>query len=175
MDVPARVAWAVDLLDVQPDDHVLEAGCGPGVAAAVVCDRLAGGRITAIDRSATAVERARARNLDHLAAGRLVLHQVGLADFQGKPASIDKAFAVNVNVFWTAAADAECQVLARVLKPGGPLHLVYAGPAPTGGRDVGAAVAATLQRHGFTTGATRHPTGGMVCITGRRPGRAGSA
>lgn len=101
--VPARIAWAVDLLDVAPDDQILEFGCGAGVAVALVCDRLDGGRITAIDRFATAIERTRARNAGHIAAGRAVLHQVDLARFRGEPGQFDKAFAVNVNVFGRAA------------------------------------------------------------------------
>ena len=57
--VPARIAWAVELLDLRPDDRVLEFGCGPGVAAGLVADRLSVvGRIVAVDRSATAVARA---------------------------------------------------------------------------------------------------------------------
>jgi cyclopropane fatty-acyl-phospholipid synthase-like methyltransferase len=32
--VPARIDWTVRLLDVAPEDEILEVGCGPGVAAA---------------------------------------------------------------------------------------------------------------------------------------------
>ena len=79
-DVPARIAWAVDQLDLAPTDRVLEFGCGPGVAASLVADRVGDGAVLAIDRSATAIARAAARNAGHLASGRLVLEQVALAD-----------------------------------------------------------------------------------------------
>lgn len=72
MRVPDRISWAVELLDIAPDDQILEFGCGPGVAVRLVGDRLDTGCITAIDRSATAVQRTRDRNADHIAAGRAV-------------------------------------------------------------------------------------------------------
>jgi SAM-dependent methyltransferase len=165
--VPARIAWAVELLDVGPDDRILEFGCGPGVAAALVADRLVGGRLTAIDRSATAIERARARTAHHLDAGRVVLEQVALARFSGERDGFDKALGINVNLFWTTSADAECAVLTRVLRPGGVLRLVYAGPQPAGAGGVGPVVEANLRRHGFTTGVDPSPDGAAVCITGR--------
>jgi trans-aconitate methyltransferase len=56
-----------------PDDQLLEIGCGPGVAVSLVCERLAGGRIVAVDRSPTAIERAARRNAEHVASGRAVL------------------------------------------------------------------------------------------------------
>jgi SAM-dependent methyltransferase len=167
MKVPDRIAWAVELLDPAPGDRILEFGCGPGVAAHLVANRLDGGHLTAIDRSATAVERARARNADHLAAGRLTVEQVDLAGFRGEPARFDKAFAVNVNVFWTSPADPECRVLARVLRPGGLLLLVYGGPSPGDPRDVGGRVASTLEPHGFAAQVVRHPGGALLAIAAR--------
>lgn len=168
--VPARVAWAVDLLDVQPDDHVLDIGGGPGVSVALVCDRLDGGRITAIDRSATATARTRDRNAEHVAAGRAAVHQGDLAGYDGEEDQFDKAFAVNVNVFWTTDAAAECRVLTRVLRPGGLLVLVYSGPTPDGGRDVAPDVTANLECHGFATDVRRHPDGAMIAVTASSPG-----
>jgi protein-L-isoaspartate O-methyltransferase len=56
--VPERLRWAVQLLDVTPNDEILEIGPGPGGSVSLICEQLAGGRITIIERSATAVQRA---------------------------------------------------------------------------------------------------------------------
>jgi SAM-dependent methyltransferase len=167
--VPVRVAWAVELVDPSPGDRILEIGCGPGVAAGLVADRLDGGRLVAIDRSATAVERTRVRNAEHVRAGRVVVHQVELAGFGGFGGFFDKAFAVNVNVFWTGEADPECGVLARVLRPGGVVHLVYGGPpgARAGVRDIEPVVLKNLERHGFATSIRRDPKSALVGVSGR--------
>jgi SAM-dependent methyltransferase len=166
---PVRITWAVELVDPSPGQRILEFGCGPGVAAALVADRLGdAGSLVAIDRSATAVERTRARCASHVRSGRVEVHQVSLADFAAEPGSFDTAFAVNVNVFWTGSADPECRVLARVLRPGGLVHLVYAGPpgATAGVRDIEPVVTENLQRHGFTTSVRRDPQA-FVGVSGR--------
>lgn len=176
-EVPARIAWAVDQLDLTPTDRVLEFGCGPGVAASLVADRVVDGSVLAIDRSATAIERARARNAGHLDAGRLVLEQVALADLRTDRV-FDVAFGVNVNLFWTGPADAECRFLADVVAPGGAVHVVYDSPGPPGSsspppgssgdaRDVAGRVTAALGRHGFVVSTVGGPDG-LLCITGRR-------
>ncbi len=162
---PMRITWAVELLAVEPDDEILEIGCGPGVASSLVADRLTGGTITAIDRSATAIARARKRNARHLDSGRLVLQQGELTEFRPQK-RFDKAFGVNVNVFWTTAADAECQVLRTILEPHGRVLLVYGGPGDTAPA-VTERIVANLSRHGLRAAALPGPEPSLVCVTGR--------
>lgn len=71
-----RLVWAVDTLDVSPTDRILEIGCGHGVAVSLVCKKLDGGTILAIDRSARMVEMARRRNARYAAAGVAVVPDV---------------------------------------------------------------------------------------------------
>jgi hypothetical protein len=79
--IPDRIRWAVETLDVEPGDRLLEIGGGPGVAALLVCERLDRGSMFLIDRSATAIERTRRRNEEHVSSGQLTLKTVDVADF----------------------------------------------------------------------------------------------
>ena len=128
--VPEHVRWAVEVLDPDPDERLLEIGCGPGVALLLICERLVGGRIVAIDRSATAISRATRRNAGCLAAGKAVLRTVALeelqpADVLGERERFDTVFAMNVNLFWVRSPATELELIRRLLRPGGALSLFY--------------------------------------------------
>lgn len=182
--VPERIRWAVDQLGAAPGHRVLEVGCGPGVALALLVEQVtadgADGTVLGVDRSATAVERSRARNADAIARGALALRRVDLADLAGQGAAgpdleggrdgrFDRVLAVNVNVFWTSDADRECATLADVLRPDGELLLVFDGPGPGGVRDVGPGIAARLLAQGLSAEVRLHPGGGLVAVAARRP------
>ncbi len=73
--IPSRILWAVGLLDILPDQRILEIGCGLGAAAFVVSQHLTTGCITAIDSSLKMVSAARERNKENLDAGKCeILH-----------------------------------------------------------------------------------------------------
>src|SRR3954449_1493654 len=95
-----RFVWAVDTLEVDSADSLLEVGCGQGVAVSLVCERLTTGTITAIDRSPRMIEMATRRNREHVDAGRAALEAVPLeaADLDNR--RFDKVFAFNVAPFW---------------------------------------------------------------------------
>jgi SAM-dependent methyltransferase len=126
--VPERLTRTVTLLGLGPDDRVLEIGCGRGAAATLVCERLASGRLTAIDRSEKMIEAATARNAPHVASGKAQFKRIALRDANFEEALFDKIFAVNVNAFWLDGAH-ECAVLRRVLHPAGRLVLAYDVPS----------------------------------------------
>lgn len=166
--VPARIRWAVRILDPRPGERILEIGCGPGVAAGLVCARLDGGSLLAIDRSPVAVERTAKRHPDLIASGRLTVRESSLADLDVPDASLDKAFAVNVNLFWTRDPAPEARLLYRALRPGGVLHVLYGADGPTTGDRVTAPVAAALTDHGFVPARLTEPPHGLG-VTARKP------
>lgn len=158
---PARVAWAVEVLDPGPTDQVLEIGGGSAASAAVICERLTSGRLLAVDRSAAAVRRISTGNAAHLASGRLAVQQSALADLDAPSGTFDATVALNVNLFWVSDAAAELAVVRRVLRPGGALHVLYGLPSPTDPDRVVGAVRAALAANGFTECRTRSGSAGF--------------
>jgi ubiquinone/menaquinone biosynthesis C-methylase UbiE len=147
----ARLAWAVDVLEVEPGDRLLEVGCGHGVAVALVCERLSGGRILAIDRSAKMIAAATKRNREHVASGRAELETTTLADATLDGQSFDKVFAVHVALFWRQPDEALATV-RRLLAPGGGLYLFNQAPGWSdagSARGFGRRLSGVLSEHGF--------------------------
>jgi ubiquinone/menaquinone biosynthesis C-methylase UbiE len=145
--VQPRIAAAIEALDLQPSDRVLDIGFGPGVSLAAIAARLVDGTVTGIDRTSTSIARATTRLSAELATGKVALTQTSLAELSVEPATFDKAVAVNVNLFWTGPADAELSVLSQALRPSGTLVLAYDTTRP----NIAPAATANLSRYGFTS------------------------
>ena len=146
--IPARIEWAVRLLDIEADDQIVEIGGGNGAAAQLVLHALGpDGGLVFIDRSPIAIARATARNGDD---PRFVAVEGDFADSQLQAGSIDKIFAINVNVFWTGDAVAELKAIREALGPEGELLLVYDAPNPERLDEVGDRVTTSLTRAGLT-------------------------
>jgi SAM-dependent methyltransferase len=161
--IPGRIRWAVEVVDPRPGERLLEVGCGPGVAASLVCARLTTGHLTAVDRSAVAVERTLRRGAGHVDAGRLTVVRSALDELD--VTGVDKAFSVDVNVFWTTGAARELAVLHRALRPGGRLFVLY-GTGPGDSEQVLAKVAAAVSAAGFAEPARlRSPHGTGIAAT----------
>jgi ubiquinone/menaquinone biosynthesis C-methylase UbiE len=122
-----RLRAVVERLDVQPDDRVLEIGCGHGVAATFVCERLDGGRLTAVDRSPKMIEAARRRNAAYVEAGTAEFLVASLEDMDLGDRRFDKVFAVRVGLFHREPERARA-LAERWLAPGGALYAFFDEP-----------------------------------------------
>ncbi|MGK8521901.1 SAM-dependent methyltransferase [Nocardia asteroides] len=146
MATDARFAWIVETMALRPADRVLEIGPGASDSIACLAERASDGAVVGVERSATAIGRARERYAAHLASGRVRLVHADLADLEPDlllraaglgAGDFDKVLAVNVNLFWTKRATAELALIRRLLAPGGALCLYYGYGAPGAVRTAG--------------------------------------
>lgn len=130
-----RLRAIVERLNIAPDDHVLEIGCGHGVAATLVCERLAGGsgRLTAIDRSPKMIAAAARRNAAHVEAGRAEFLVARLEELDLGDRRFDVVLAVRVGLFHREPQRAR-SLVEPWLKPTGRLHALFDPPAQTARR-----------------------------------------
>lgn len=116
--------------------------------------------MVAVDRSAVAAARTAERCAAFVDDGVLTVVRSDLAGLRLAADSVDVAFTLNVNLFWTRDPGPELAVLRGVLAPGGVLHVLYEGAPP-------AAVTAGLERHGWEVSAVSGAGGAGVSA---RPG-----
>lgn len=161
--------WAVGLLDVRPDDVILEVGCGYGHSIPLICEKLDTGHLTAIDRSEKMTAAARRANAANLESGRISLLHQDLLD-RALPAShFDKVFLYNINAFWMDPA-AELQEIGRLLSRGGKFCLFHQPPPGIEADEYIEAFAANLDRFGFRqerTAIDKSPEIRSLCIVSR--------
>ncbi len=113
-----RLRAVVEQLNLEPNDRLLEIGCGHGVAATLVCERLEDGHLTAIDRSAKMIEAAKRRNVEHVEAGRTEFLVMELEDMDLGKRRFDKVFAARVGLFHREPERAR-RLVERWLAPSG--------------------------------------------------------
>ena len=123
-----RLRALVDKLDIRPDERVLEIGCGHGVAATLVCERLEAGHLTAVDRSAKMIQAATRRNAAYVEAGRAEFLVASLEDLDLGDRRFDKIFAVRVGLFHRDPERAR-RLVERWLAPGGEVFTFFNLPS----------------------------------------------
>jgi ubiquinone/menaquinone biosynthesis C-methylase UbiE len=112
----------VALLDVQPQDHVLEVGFGPGLAVEHCAALATSGKVVGIDHSELMLRQARRRNATAVDAGRVELLLGSVERLPELEIRFDKVLAVNVYMFWSNPA-AVLRELRGVMRPGGAIAL----------------------------------------------------
>ena len=117
-------SWVSDLLEVGPNDSVLEVGFGPGVVIQRLSRLAAAGHVAGIDQSREMVEQARARNATAIRNGRVDLRHGSVESLPFDDGSFDKALAINSMQIWPDAV-AGLREIRRVMKPGGRIALGF--------------------------------------------------
>ena len=116
-------AQALRLLDVQPEDRVLEVGFGGGsLLASILAARPS--KAIGVDLSEEMVARGRSRFRREIAAGRAQILAGSVERLPIGDATVDKACSLNSIYFWKDPAAAMAE-LARVLRPSGLLILGF--------------------------------------------------
>ena len=125
--------WVVELLDVQPDDRVLEVGFGPGLAIALIAKRATAGFVAGVEPSEVMIRQATERNRAAVQAGRVELRPASVSALPYPDAHFTKACSVHTLYFW-ASLEEGVRELHRVLVPGGVLILAVRTRRPGASR-----------------------------------------
>jgi SAM-dependent methyltransferase len=118
-----RNRWAAALLEVQPEDHILEVGFGPGLAIRELARRATDGFVLGIEHSEVMVRQATIRNRAAVEQGRVELRLGSALDLRDFSEMFDKALAVNNFGMWPEP-EARLKDLRGALRPGGRVAIV---------------------------------------------------
>lgn len=127
--IMARETWsrnlrAMDMLGIDQSDHILDLGCGHGRSLAELAARASKGHVVGADPSELMVEIAAQRNRPLVEAGRVEVVLAAVEELPFTDGSFDKVLCVHVLYFWKDL-DASLREIARALKPGGRLGLLF--------------------------------------------------
>jgi ubiquinone/menaquinone biosynthesis C-methylase UbiE len=116
--------WVIGLLEIRPNDKVLEVGFGPGVGIQILARAAPAGYVAGVDYSGEMVEQATARNRQAIEAGLVDLRHGSVESLPFADNTFDKALAINSMQVWPDAV-VGLQALRRVLKAGGRVALGF--------------------------------------------------
>jgi ubiquinone/menaquinone biosynthesis C-methylase UbiE len=127
--IMARETWgqnlrAMDALDVGQSDQILDLGCGHGRSLTELATRAPTGRVVGVDPSELMVEIAAQRNRALIEADRVDVVLATVESLPFRDDVFDKVLCVHVLYFWKDL-DVSLREIARVLKPGGRLGLLF--------------------------------------------------
>lgn len=115
---------AIDLLDIRPDDKVLEIGFGPGVGIEVLSGVVSTGLIAGVEPSEEMMEQAKSRNAEAIQSRQVNLQRGSIERLPFEDDLFDKALSINSMPFWPDAKEGLDEI-NRTLKSGGKIVLGF--------------------------------------------------
>ena len=110
--------WTIGLMKIQPDDFVLDIGCGGGMAIKEITKIATNGFVAGVDYSETMVQQALKHNAAAVCATRVEIKNGSISNLPFKDGSFDKAYAIESFNFWPDPV-AGLKEVYRILKPRG--------------------------------------------------------
>jgi len=115
-----ETTWTISLLNLRPEDQILELGFGAGKAIELVAAQTTNGHVSGIDLSQEMVHAASHRNAQAIEAGQVALRHGDLTTLPFAENQFDKIFSIQTLYFWPNPPRALAEIF-RVLKPDGVL------------------------------------------------------
>lgn len=119
-----RNEWTIDLLSLQPTDHLLELGYGPGIAIEKASQIITEGLIVGADHSQTMLKQASKRNAKAIQQGLVKLYACSADALPSFDKPFDKICSANVVQFWPDPV-AQFKALRSILAPGGVIATTF--------------------------------------------------
>jgi len=160
---PARIKWAIELLELEKQHNVFEIGCGSGVAAQHICAKLGRGTYLGVDQSAAAAKAALERTNGYVRGGRAMIRNERFNAESHEPALFDRVLAVNVNLFWSDEGAAMRDV-RRIMHIKSRAVLVYQPPAAEQRAKIARAVKRRMAPYFGTIEASMRTVGGAPLL-----------
>lgn len=110
--------WTIELLNIQPGDHVLELGCGSGYALKLITEKNVAEKVVGLDLSPAVIRSAAMRNKKALKDEKAELVHGNVKSLPFEDGQFDKVFSIHTIYFWDDLTAAVSEIF-RVLKPGG--------------------------------------------------------
>ncbi|GHO88411.1 class I SAM-dependent methyltransferase [Dictyobacter formicarum] len=146
-----RNLWTISLLDLQPGDHILEVGFGPGVLIQELATRVPEGFIAGVDASPLMVKQATRRNKESIQRKHVSLREGSALTLPFEDNLFDLTLSANSVHIWPDQLTG-VKEMYRVLKKGGRIALVVQpvwAKTDQEVKDVGADLLTWLRNAGF--------------------------
>lgn len=116
--------WTVNLMDIQPNDDIVEIGFGNGANISLLLQRAVRGSVTGAEISDTAIEMASKKNADAISEGRVKLHKAAGNALPFETDVFDKACTV-ATAYVIEEPGQVFKEMYRVLKPNGRAAVTF--------------------------------------------------